>query len=325
MMLTSWGVPSENPVIKKIVANIKERIREEEETNLMRLAQWQEIDGLGYTAMGEGVGVLPPGIYDLGVIQQQTVFVPIRARTDELIRFPETASLQVVEEIEKFWEREQLFIDHGLPYKRGMLLWGPPGSGKSCTLQLLARDVVERNGHVLLFGGVDLFVSAYRQLRAIQPTTPLVVFMEDLDTLLEQNNESKILNLLDGAEELYRVVFIATTNYPQKLGQRIVNRPSRFDKRIKIRNPNAESRRIYLKALMMDGDEAQIDVERAVKDTDNMSLAHVKELFVATCLLGADYTKSLKAMKSMTEKPSSTMDDIDDDEELNRMLGGGYV
>lgn len=294
----------------------------------MRLTQWQEIDGIGYSAMGEGIGILPPGLYDIGLIQQTTVFVPIKARNDELIKFPQSRSEEVVDEIDRFWAREDLFISHGLPYKRGILLWGPPGSGKSCTLQLLARAVVDAGGHVLMFGNADLFLSAYRQLRTIQPDTPLIVFMEDVDAILEHNNESKVLNLLDGAEELRRVVFVATTNYPEKLGQRVVNRPSRFDRRIKIRNPNQESRRIYIETLLQPGDETLFNIDQMVKDTAGFSLAHVKELFVATALLGSSYDNSLAQLRGMIDdvkEDTSTYNDIDDEKELNKRLGGGYA
>lgn len=269
--------------------------------------QWAEGDGGVYTPVGKTVAQLEPGYYDpMMTMQGQLLFVPVRARADELLRFPDSASLAVVDGIVDFWEREDLFYRYDLPYKRGILLYGPPGSGKTCTLQLAAREVVARGGVVVSFESPDVFLTAYRALRDVQPETPLVVLMEDFETLLAKR-ESKVLNLLDGVESLHKVVFLATTNYLERLEPRIINRPSRFDIRIKVARPTAEQRRLYLQDLKRDGDV--IDIDRMVADTDELSLAHVKELFVATHILGADYYATVARLREMQEKRPHSSED----------------
>lgn len=284
--------------------------------------QWHDLDdGGGYIPTGKTTDDLPPGIYDISkTMQGQIVFVPVRARMDEIIRFPETPIDDVIFEIETFWSREEDFVRHGMPFKRGLLLHGPPGSGKSTTLQFIARDVVNRGGIVILFGGVGIFMSGYRVLRSRHPEMPVVVFMEDLDEILNENNagQSSILNLLDGVESTHKVVFLATTNYPERLQERITNRPSRFDRRFLIGHPNAQSRRMYLETIMLEGDE--IDVGKMISDTEGMSLAHLKELFVSTVILKSDYGKTLAALRKMTERMSS----VYDNESMFEGLGRGY-
>ena len=271
--------------------------------------QWAR-DGGKYTLIGDTVNSLPPGFYDISVNSSGTLFfVPIRARTDRLLRFPDAATDKIVAEIETFWNRQEVFEDFGLPFKRGILLYGPPGSGKTCTLQLLARDVVDRGGIVLIYQP-ELFVHAYRQLRNIQPDTPVVVLMEDLDATLERYNESVVLNTLDGTDTIHKTVFVATTNYPEKLGERIINRPSRFDRRLKIADPSDAARLMYVEDMIRDADLPEgITVDRIVKDTRGMSLAHVKELFVASCVIGAPYEEALANLVEMhIEKPVSASD-----------------
>ncbi len=266
--------------------------------------QWSSPDGVVFLPASRTVHRLPPGVYEISRNPQTGIFfesVPIK--TEGLIQFPETNSNRVVDEISKFWEREGIFKEYGLSYKRGIMLYGPPGSGKSCTVQLVMYDVVKRGGVVLQFDDPFIFTEGLRILRKIQPDTPVVAILEDIDDLLENNKESHILNILDGLECVHKVVFLATTNYPNKLGQRIMNRPSRFDKRFRIGFPSEKSRRVYFEHLI--GQERiqslDIDLDRWVKDTDKLSIAHLKELFVAVVILGDDYKIAIKTLKSMKE------------------------
>jgi transitional endoplasmic reticulum ATPase len=293
---------------------------EEEESADMDPDRWMRKHGVYMaTTKPEIVLKLDPGIYDLGVAPDGTIFfVRVERRSDALLRFPDTAITTVVDEIEGFWNREAAFEAHELPYKRGILLHGPPGSGKSCTLRLIGEDVVERGGIVILFTEPKLFVGAYRLFRTVQPDTPMVVMMEDLDGILEKGNESYILNLLDGLELIHKICFLATTNYVEKLSARIGNRPSRFDRKYHIPHPNAPSRRMYLESLMKEGDK--VDLDLWVRDTDGFSLAHLKELFVGVVILQGTYRHVLKAMQEMHETTSS----VDDDPLVTLLRQRGY-
>ncbi len=231
-------------MVSKIRAAEYDPYDEEEYEFNVAYKQWSSSDGTIFFPIGKTAGMLKPGVYDIGHCQQGLYFEKIPVRTEGLIKFPDTKSESVVEEVQKFWNREEVFSKYGLTYKRGIILYGPPGSGKSCTVQLIMSDVVERGGIVIEFHRPDLFIDGLRKLRKIQPDTPVVAVMEDIDSLLEMHNESEILNILDGVNEVHKVVFLATTNYPDKLGHRIINRPSRFDKRFKIGFPTEASRRV---------------------------------------------------------------------------------
>lgn len=278
----------------------------DEDGDRVGLTQWAEIGG-NYVGSTETMPVIPPGVYDIHSFQGGYYFSPLDERDDDLIRFPGTRIDDVVNEIETFWTQENAFRAHGLPYKRGILLYGPPGSGKSSTLRFITNDVVAKGGIVLTYSGPDSFISGYRILRTIQPTTPIVVLMEDLDSILKMYSQSAILNLLDGVESVDKVVFLATTNYPGDLKARISNRPSRFDRVYAIPHPNEAGRRLYLESLIRHGDE--VDVDQYVKDTGGMSLAHLKELFVATVILGNPYGETLKTLRAMRNPPSAV--DVD--------------
>ncbi len=290
-------------------------VYEEGEMTLPSLSgycQWSTSDNRVFLPSSKTVPVLTPGVYDIQSVPNTGIyFEQIPVLTVGLLRFPETNSDKVVEEIQNFWKKEDVFHSYKLTYKRGIILWGPPGSGKTSAIQLIMRDVIDRGGVVLRFSHPLIFIEGIRRFRQIQPTTPIVVLMEDIDSILEMFSESEVLNILDGVNQIEKVVFLATTNHPEKLGARIINRPSRFDKRFKIGHPNAESRRMYLEYII--GKEnlgkLKIDLDKWVRDTEKFSIAHLKELFTAVIILGDSYEDAIETLSLMQEEKPDSYDD----------------
>lgn len=272
---------------------------------------WTSNDGTHFWPANPTVGKLSRGVYDICRCEAGLFFQLIPVKTDGLLNFPDTASGKVLAEIQKFWEREDVFKEYSLAYKRGILLYGPPGTGKSSTIQLLMHDVVQRDGIVIRFNHPSLFIEGMRALRQIEPETPVVVIMEDVDSIMDAFSQSEILNILDGINDVHKVVFIATTNYPERLGERIINRPSRFDKRFAIGWPSKDARRMYFEFLIGGGDkqrlEAKLEVldinlDKWVKDTNEMSLAHLKELFIQVVIIGDSYKEAITNLRGMSER-----------------------
>ncbi len=284
--------------------------REKDKKDYGVLTQWTSGDGIHFIPAGGTIESLPPGAYEIHSNPCLGLnFQKINIRTEGLLRFPQTNSERVLKEIETFWEKEQIFKEYNLTHKRGIILYGPPGSGKTCLVNLIMKDVIDRKGIVIKFLGPNLFLNGMRVLREVEPKTPVVVLMEDIDSIIERESESEVLNILDGVESISKIAFLATTNYPEMLGPRIINRPSRFDKRFKIPHPNEESREIYLLHLCgQKPEELKINIKRWVKDTDGFSIAHLKELFVAVIILGDDYEEALDNLKLMCEDISSKED-----------------
>lgn len=270
--------------------------------------QWTTGDGRIFVPASYTQDCLTPGVYEIKQCPNIGLyFEKIPVKTEGLIRFPQANSEKVINEIQTFWNKGDVFKEYGLNHKRGIILWGPPGSGKSCTIQFIMKDVVERGGIVIKFDHPRLFMEGMRAFREIQRNTPAVILLEDIDSTLEIFNESEVLNILDGVNEADKVVFLATTNYPDRLGHRIINRPSRFDKRFKIDHPDEQSREIYFKFLIGENKikELDIDIRKWVADTEDFSIAHLKELFVAVVILGDDYEEAIETLDSMKEQIKS--------------------
>jgi SpoVK/Ycf46/Vps4 family AAA+-type ATPase len=283
-------------------------------------SQWTSNDGVIFFPAATSVKELPAGVYSIGMNFGQIFFTKVDIKTEDLIRFSDANSDQVIDEINSFWGKKELFQKFGLPYKRGILLYGPPGSGKTCTIRFLINDLIKLGGIVLQVENVGLFAAGLDVLRKIDREKPIIAIIEDIDSYAN-DEETTLIGLLDGISNIENIVFLATTNYPEELSGRILNRPSRFDKRFYIGYPNAPSRKMYLEHLAKNMTtkpwNRKISLERWVKDTQGMSVAHLKELFVATVILDNSYDDAIKTIKEMKNQLTSKDFDKYESQELD--------
>jgi ATP-dependent 26S proteasome regulatory subunit len=265
---------------------------------------------------------LDPAVYNLRMAEGIGYYMFKKdLNLDEIVDLPMEEATEVLEGIETFWKRKEKYAEYGFTFKRGVLLYGNPGNGKSVLINKLAKLLLEG------FKGIVLYITSAAELdhyykfsseilRIIEPERKLFVVMEDIDGIVSyKENETTLLNILDGVNQLDNVVYLATTNYPEKLSARITNRPSRFDLRVEIKAPNEECRRIYFKAKLKPADLEQIDLEKWVRETDGLSMAHLGEVIKSAIIIGNDFDKTIQALKGMKELPCSA--DFDKDTKRN--------
>lgn len=221
--------------------------------------------------------------------------------TDGLIHLPDTVGEKVIGEFKTFWGLRDRFAERGFLHKRGILLWGPPGSGKTTSLMLMAQEIVERQrGIVVQIDSPDLAAICLSFIRKIEPDRPIVAMMEDLDALVQRHGENNFLALLDGETQVDRIVYVATCNYPERLDRRFVDRPSRFDTVEYIGMPSPAARRVYLHAKepTLDDDE----LTQWVDATDGFSVAHLRELVILVRCFDRPLGKAIERLESMRLK-----------------------
>lgn len=250
---------------------------------------------------------LPGGCYTVDQVQGKYFVDDRPLNLDKIYEMPDGYSRKILDEIDKFWKKEALYKQHGLVHKRGILLSGPPGTGKSSTINLLAKSVIEKEGlvfYVSTIRDLDILVTFVKsKLRKIQPSTPIIVVLEDVDELKAQAS-GFILSFLDGENQLDNCVTIATTNRVEELDDLIL-RPSRFDWHISVDQPNEECRRLYFKKTGVTPE----NIEEYVERTAGLSMAHLKEVFIATHLLDyelEDVINKLSEQDGMIQKWAST-------------------
>lgn len=251
---------------------------------------------------------LPSGFYEVEEDNYDIIMESKPINTDELYALSSPELLDIINDIKLFWEQEALYKEYNFVHKRGILLYGDPGNGKSGIIQLIIKQLFEsKNGIAINIKDADSlhrYSKIISKLRSIEPNRPIIVILEDLDAILADGNwiTSTVLNLLDGVKQVNNVVYIATTNYPEKLEDRIIDRPSRFDRRYEIKLPNSDIRREYLKHKLSKNYLETIDIEKWVSETDGMSLSHLKELVISVVVLGKDFLETLNILKNLKFK-----------------------
>lgn len=258
----------------------------------------------GYLPTTETNSALPPGAY---IVQwdehRRNVYFKRNVLTcDNLIQFPNSLSLQIKNEINEFWSKKSDFAKAGLVHKRGFLLYGTPGTGKTATINLVAKDTVEAGGIVLIPRvGINGLISSLSKFREVEPERNVVIVFEDIDKIIKADQkEGELLQLLDGACQVGGVVFLATTNQPEILDPSFVNRPSRFDWIVKIPLPDENARRMYLGSFKILTPE---DIDVWVKETEDLTVAHIKELFTSVVMFGHGFKNTLERLREMKVVP----------------------
>lgn len=258
------------------------------------------------------VNSLPSGQYVIGFNNNLGIYFEQKnINFDDLIILPDSASEEIIKQIEIFWTREQHFRKHGFLWKRGILLWGPPGSGKTTTLQIISSKIIEKGGLSVYVDDPSFAAVGLRQLRHIEPTRPILVMLEDLDAIIRDFEETSLLALLDGELQIDNVVFIATTNYPEKLDKRITNRPSRFDIIKKIEMPSAKARELFLLKKNPRLAANKSELKKWIDATAGFSIAHIKELIISVEVLEVDFQDSIKRLRDMKQIHLESDDGMD--------------
>ncbi len=219
----------------------------------------------------------------------------------------------------------------GQHLKRGLLLFGPPGTGKTHTTRYVVQQL--RGSTVLMLSGQSLHAVAMvtQMARDLQPA---VVVLEDVDLVAEDRGFGpganpvlfSLLDAMDGAASDADLLFLLTTNRADLLEPALAARPGRVDVAVEITLPDAEARRrlvaVYTRGVPLALSEA--DVEDVVARTEGVTASFVKEL-VRRAVLEA-LTAGRAAGEPLTaEVLSRALDDLlDSTQAVTRaLLGAG--
>lgn len=240
---------------------------------------------------------LPGGVYNIHRDQQGNLFVKaMSVASDELIDLPNFISQQVIDEVNNFWQPSvrARYDRRGMVYKRGVLLFGSHGTGKSAIIIKLIEDAV-KNDNIVFFCPQPNDLSEFvKIMREIEGDRKVFVVFEEFEKLLNFD-EGTFLSLLDGELQIDNVVYIATTNYINQIPPRIKDRPSRFATVIEVGLPNAETRRKYIEAKTFP--DENVDIEVWVKLTEGLTIDYIKDLIISVLCIGVPIEKAVERIQ----------------------------
>ncbi len=297
--------------IGDILVTSGEPMDSREELNSFSHCQWSVLANDEFAPALSTVKRLPAGLYEIIWNQSmgQNTFKKQSMNIDELYHLPSPEIQSILDDIQTFWDKREDYRKYNFVHKRGILLWGEPGCGKSGIIQLCVKSLIEKEGGIVINikdeDDFRFYVDTIPTLRKVEPERPLIVILEDIDALAGEDRYSttKLLNVLDGVKQIENVVYIATTNYPEKLEERISNRPSRFDRRFEVHMPSAEIRESYLKKKLSPEDLDKINIKEWVDLSEGMSLSHLKELVVSVIVMGKSFEDAKNSLIDMKESP----------------------
>ena len=247
--------------------------------------------GDGFYPMQGTVKTIPAGFYKPAqdsysgeyFLQSKNIITP------KLYMLPNEAKGIIVDDIQRFWKSEERYRKFKSVYKRNILLYSVPGNGKTCLINILCQELIDKyNGIIICIDTqreLEYYSKVMGRFRQIEPNRKIITVIEDFERLAKDEYFSALLlQILDGNEQLDSIVTIATTNYPEALEKRFTCRPSRFNLVLEYKKPTKEVREFYITNKLKDGgidvesEEVKKDIQRYVEKTEGYTFDFVKEV-----------------------------------------------
>ncbi len=220
------------------------------------------------------------------------------ASWDDVILEPEVQQ-RIMHHTVDFFRHRKLFRQNRIPQRRGILLYGPPGNGKTMIGRILAAQgswtfVYATSGGLEDKGSMRATFQIARKLR------PAILFFEDLDFYASERRGNgrqptlgELLAQMDGLEANDGLVVMATTNDLSVIEPALKDRPSRFDVVVEIAPPTEHRRRAILQHYLADNtsdDDLLIDVAARTKGFSGAQLRELAVLSVQNAILSGRLT-----------------------------------
>jgi hypothetical protein len=278
----------------------------EQEENVIKPNQWGTIGARIFKAFSVTHEKLPPGCYGITIDRQddKPIFVGRYIKIDKIMRFKGELADKFLNEIDDFWNKQEAFKKNGFLHRRGYMLYGAQGVGKSSIVWQVMKDVVDRGGIVLICDNPKFFTEGLKNLRQVEPKRPIVCVFEDIDAIIKKYGDTELLSILDGDSQIDRVINIATTNYPELLDRRIINRPRRFDRIYKILPPSEKVRIAFLKAKL----PKKENLNMWVKKTKGLSFAALAESLISVLCLDNDLDETVNILTNLEAATPTSSD-----------------
>lgn len=211
---------------------------------------------------------------------------------------PEEIKTEIRSLVENFLISKDFYLEKKIPWKRGILLYGHPGNGKTSIIRTIISEYNFKPVTIVPGANAESLREAFYYA---EEQSPALFYIEDLDSLIESGLDiSTFLNLLDGISSKNGLLVIATANDVKKLKTNITRRPSRFDRKFEVPLPNLEMAYIYLKRWfgnLIDNKKCRELAKQAEKY--ELSYAYLKDLYISSVFEALSHNRKAPTVKDI--------------------------
>lgn len=237
---------------------------------------------------------LKDNIVSLPFLKNEKLLMTKRNRI-KFLKYPKMKRDKLIlpEKVWKSLDRNLFFVaknekkikESNLDWRRGILIWGKPGTGKTLFGRILCNEIEDMTVLWVTPRCIDDESDVSKLFEMARKLSPTVVFMEDLDFFAASRDShgpsyilGELLNQLDGLSPNDGVFVIGTTNKPGILDKAIASRPARFDVKLEFELPSRQDRETMYRLFLRD--KSGIDYTNIAMKSDRLTGSHIKETVV---------------------------------------------
>lgn len=228
---------------------------------------------------------------DLSFIKQD-----IKYSWDDLLLDPDTFNL-LQQNLLTVLDKREVYAKLGITTKRGIILSGDPGTGKTMVGKILSSTLTDWSFLWISPGDLQRIETLRTYCQLAKIIAPTILFLEDLDLHFKDRDVNasssmlgELMNQLDGIDDISNIVVIGTTNKPGDLEAALAKRPGRFDKVIKFDKPSEATVKKMYERFSKDR-LGEVDWDKVLVASKGLTGAQIKEVLNQAMLKLIDNSK----------------------------------